>query len=170
MRKIKTTNITEQHGLTALNVDWGEVYLFKNKDKAKRTATRLNKYYTEQLQRLNFLYIEAFRLYRTYWLFLKPYDAEQIQQRLNYVHDSLEHALTYQTEFFNTPAAISRTIADLNSVCDSLLLYATRRKDIPLQHEIKILKTRIQDDYERKPGRVKGQDQLKRPAFRKAAG
>lgn len=170
MRKIKHTKITERHGLTALPVDWGETYLFKNKEKAKRTATRLGKYYTEQLQRLNFLYVDAFRLYRIYWLFLKPYDSEQIMQRLNYVHDSLEHALTYQEEFFNTPAAISRTIADLNSVCDTLQLYATRRKDVPLQHEIKILKSRIQDDYERKPGRVKSQDQLKRPAFRKAAG
>lgn len=170
MRKIKTTIITEQHGMTALPVDWGKTVLFKNKDKAKRTAVKLNKHYQQQLQHLNFMLLDAFSIYRRYWLFLSSYDNEQMRQRFDYVMTELDHAIEYQDLQYNTPADINRVIADLNSICDSLLLHANKRKDIPLVHEIKHLKTRIADDYSRQPAGVKGSNKCKRPALRQANG
>lgn len=151
MRKIKAINLGERHDLTSLSVNWGEVYLFKNKDKAKRAAVKLNKHYTRQLQRLNYLLADVYRSWRIYWLYLKPFDNEQIHQRLGYVEQSLEAALDYQDQFFNSPAAISRALADLVSVCDSLLLYAEKRKDIPLQHQIQDLKQRAEFISNSKP-------------------
>lgn len=170
MRKIKHTNITEQHGLTALPIDWGNTYLFKNKDKAKRTATRLNKHYQNQLQTLNFIYADLYRTYRHYWLFLKQFDNEQLKQRFEYISAEFDHALEYQDQLYNTPADINRVLVDLAGCTDTLLMYATKRKDIPLQHYLKYIKQQLEDGYNRKPAINARENKHKRAALRKAAG
>jgi hypothetical protein len=170
MRKIDKRILLNHNGTTKLPVDWDSTYYFKNKEKAKRVATKLNKHYTAQLEQLNDNYSDLLQVWRTYWLFLKPFDQQQIKGRMFVISDILVHALSYQDQFFNTPADISRATHEMAGVCDSLELYATKRKDIPLQHQIRIIKTRIIDDYNRNPGTNQGEDQPKRAAFRAANG
>jgi hypothetical protein len=153
-----------------LPVNWGNTFSFRNKDKAKRTAVKLNKYYTERLLHANLLYADVYASYRLYWLFLSPFDNRQLGQRFGYVAAALDHALEYQSEYYNTPADLNRVTADLNSCIDTLMVYAQKRKDIPLVHQLKTFKTRIEDEYNRQPGAYSEQNQPKRPALRKANG
>ena len=170
MRKIDKKILETQNGSTVLPIDWGKTYYFQNKDKASRVATKLNKHYTSQLEMLNDNYSDLLVLWRIYWLYLKPFDQQQIKARIFIVADILDHALSYQDQYYNTPADISRATHELAGVCDSLELYATKRKDIPLQHQLRIIKTRIIDDYNRNPGVDQGQNKPKRAALREANG
>jgi len=155
--------------MTELPVDWGNSRLYKNKDKAKRSAVKLNKFYQQQLQHYNFLLAEVYTAYREYWLFLSAFDNQQVKQRLNFVANSLDSAIDYQDQFYNSPATLSRACADLSATLDTLLLYATSRKDVPCQHKLKHLKQRLIDDHER-TGITEEANQHKRAALRKASG
>lgn len=170
MRKIKHIKTETRHGSVALPVDWGKTFLFKNKDKAKRAATRLNLFYTNQLELYNNTFINVFQMYRHYWLFLSEFDNRQMKQRMQFIMDELDHAITYQDQYYNSPADLSRISTDLAAAVDTLLLYATKRKDIPNQHTLKILKQRIEDDYNRNPSVAETKASVKRSAIRTANG
>lgn len=169
MRKINKIKLTERFGLTSLPVDWGNTHYYKNKEKAKRSAIKLNKHYQQQLQHYNFLYAEVFTLSREYWLFLSPFDNQQLKQRIAAVGNSLDAAIDYQDQYYNSPVTLSRICSELNAVIDSLSVYALKRKDIPQQHKLKHLKQRLEDDYNRHPTADTGEDSHKRPALRKAS-
>jgi hypothetical protein len=170
MRKIYNLPLESGQNSTILPVNWGSTFHFRNKDKAKRANTKLAKYYTERLEFLNFLYADIYSVYRKYWLFLSPFDNNHMRQRCEFIAAHLEHALEYQHEYFNTPTNLSRTVADMASVCDTLHLYACKRKDVPIQHELNYLKTRLQDEYNRRTSLSETTDQPKRAAARKAVG
>jgi hypothetical protein len=135
--------------MPTLLVDWGKRIHFKNTDKAKRVATKLNKHYQEQLQALNFTLALVYPIYRKYWLFLKPYDNRHILEVIHYIENELDHAFAYEAATFNTPGDINRVTHDLTAVVNILLLISEKRKDIPIKHELNFIKQRIEDEYKR---------------------
>jgi hypothetical protein len=140
LRKIRDINLAERYGLTELPIDWDNTVYYKNKDKAQRQAVKLNKFYQHQVQRINFLLADTYHISRQYWLFLSEFDAEQLRQRIHYIEYSLDAALAYQDQFYNSPTCIKRALVDLVSVIDTLLLYGHKRKDVPNIHQLDYLK------------------------------
>lgn len=149
MKKIKQKHIVEEHARATILIDWGQRIHFKNKDVASRVATKLNKHYQTQLQAYNFMLPQVYSIYRKYWLFIKPLDNRHIAEVIHFIENELDHAFSYQDQTFNVPADLSRISHDLTSAINALLIYANKRKDIPIKHELEYLKTRINDEQTR---------------------
>ncbi len=167
MKKIKDKHIVEQHEMPTILIDWGQRIHFKNKDTASRVATKLNKHYQTQLQAYNFMLPQVYSIYRKYWLFIKPYDNRHISEVIHFIENELDHAFSYQDQTFNVPADLSRIAHDLTSAINALLIYANKRKDIPIKHELEYLKTRINDEQDRNSAADQAFDKPKRAAIRK---